>query len=366
MVTKPLRPQPGQVAVSYQFSALSAAKPNLMRYEMWEVKSPKGLTSKHPAPADFAIVSNGKKQWTQVHRNYSIAENPDPQEFQTIMEPWDGFYSSDHTLYEQVQDHKKRKDDLRVRRLPAQKVDGVLCDRVEVDVEEEHADKVTKTRIIVFLRPDGLVRRQITTTTKGTVVFIVSSDLYRIEKNPDLSRQLFAYTPPKGSTLFQAAKGGPEATSHETLLSNGTPAPDFVARDKNGKPIHLSDLKGKVVVLDFWASWCMPCVASMPHTQSVVAKLQKEGRPVVVLALDDSEKVEAFTAWVAKNGSKYPSLNFAYSPEGAKVSHSLFKVTAIPTQYIIDPSGTIRATLVGFSGESDTLERVIRAALNRS
>lgn len=363
LVSKSLNPEPGRAPVSFQFSVLTAAKPNLISYQMWETKGPKSAVEKPAGAPDFAVASNGKKTWTQSHKSYFISETADPHTFETVMEPWDGFYVPDRTYFEQMRSHLEKKDDVVVRSLGREKVDGALCDKVEIDLSEQHGGKSRKSRTIVFFRPDGLVRRQLTTETSGKAVFITSCNLLHIEKNPDLRRQSYAYTPPKGSTPFKAPEGGPEATSHESLLANGTSAPDFVAKDKGGKEIKLSDLKGKVVILDFWASWCAPCVASMPHTQSVADKLQKEGLPVVVMAVDDAEKLEAFAVWVKKMGATYPAINFVYSPQKALVAGKLFKVTGIPTQYIIDSTGTIRATFIGYGGETEALEKAVRTAL---
>ena len=67
------------------------------------------------------------------------------------------------------------------------------------------------------------------------------------------------------------------------VLQPGALAPDFVSRDASGKAVRISDFKGKVVILDFWATWCGPCQASMPHTQTLAKNFKDQG--VVVLAV---------------------------------------------------------------------------------
>ena len=355
MVSKDLDPQPGASPVSYQFSILTAAKPNLMRYDMWEPKNPTFAAKRPDAPTALTIVSNGRKEWIQTRRQYRVLDSSDPKILQTVMEPWDGFYVSDDSLYGQALISQQKKDDISVRALSKEKIDGALCDKVEVDLKQAFDGKSIETVKTVYLRPDGLVRRQVMAVHMGPNSYTSTADLLHIEKNPDLRKQAYVYTPPKGVAL--------QPPRDESLLANGTSAPDFVAKGKDGAAIKLSDLKGKVVVLDFWASWCGPCMASMPHTQSVADKLQKEGLPVVFLAVDDGEPSDGFNSWITKTGPTYPALTFAYSPQEAHVSTKLYNVTGIPTQYVIDARGAIRASFVGYGGPTDDLERAVRAAL---
>jgi peroxiredoxin len=136
-------------------------------------------------------------------------------------------------------------------------------------------------------------------------------------------------------------------------LVPGIVAPDFVVQTVDGKELRLSDFKGRVVVLDFWATWCGPCIASFPHTQEIAAKYQKQG--VIVLASGTSDTNAKFKEWIPKNQSKYPNLRFAFDYlhergsadfDGRTSSH-LYGVQGIPTQFVIGTNGVIKSVAVG-------------------
>ena len=84
----------------------------------------------------------------------------------------------------------------------------------------------------------------------------------------------------------EAAGTKKEIDALEAVLP-GKPAPDLINRNPEGKEIKLSDLKGKVVLVDFWATWCGPCVASLPHIQELYNKYHDKGFEVFCVADND-------------------------------------------------------------------------------
>lgn len=147
------------------------------------------------------------------------------------------------------------------------------------------------------------------------------------------------------------------------LLAVGTAAPDFAVQDKTGKTVHLSDYKGKVVVLDFWSTWCGPCQASLPHTNSVARKFA--GQNVVVLAVNVWDTQAAFDAWLPKH-PEYNAIQFTIDPtkaQGQDVASRLYHVSGIPTQYVISPDGKVSKSFVGFGGPTNDLAQAITAAM---
>ena len=118
-------------------------------------------------------------------------------------------------------------------------------------------------------------------------------------------------------------------------------APDFVSENLRGGNIGLADYKGKIVLLNFWATWCMPCRAEMPGMEKLWQKYKEQGFVVVAVSNDEGSKkrVETF--------SKLLDLSFPIllDPEGEV--NDLYKVSSMPTSFLIDGNGKIISRIVG-------------------
>lgn len=122
------------------------------------------------------------------------------------------------------------------------------------------------------------------------------------------------------------------------MLKPGTAAPDFTLSDISGKPVKLSDMKGKKVVLQFWASWCPDCRAEMPLIKQMQAAADPSEIVFVAVSFDRSE--EAFTNYVTKNELSGVQL---YDPAGMRDSAiaKAYRITWIPSLYLIDENGKV-------------------------
>ncbi len=118
-------------------------------------------------------------------------------------------------------------------------------------------------------------------------------------------------------------------------------APDFVSENLRGGNTGLADYKGKIVLLNFWATWCMPCRAEMPGMEKLWQKYKEQGFVVVAVSNDEGSKkrVETF--------SKLLDLSFPIllDPEGEV--NDLYKVSSMPTSFLIDGNGKIISRIVG-------------------
>jgi len=130
-------------------------------------------------------------------------------------------------------------------------------------------------------------------------------------------------------------------------LWNHKPAPDFNLQTLDGRVVKLSDLKGKVVLVDFWATWCPPCRASLPHIQRLSDDRSMAYHGLKVLAINSEPETSQVQAFLQ-------SQNFTFTvpmDAGGKTASS-YGVSAIPATFLIGRDGVIRKRWVGFGPDS--------------
>ena len=120
-------------------------------------------------------------------------------------------------------------------------------------------------------------------------------------------------------------------------LNLGQPAPLFASRGANGDPVSLADFKGKVVLLEFWASWCSTCVADIPHIKELYAQYKDQGFAIIGISLDDDPK--ALQEMLTAKG--VPWAQIRNGREGNIVK--LFNVQGTPTYFLLDRDGKMAA-----------------------
>ncbi|PTX91470.1 TlpA disulfide reductase family protein [Opitutus sp. ER46] len=154
-----------------------------------------------------------------------------------------------------------------------------------------------------------------------------------------------------------------QAQNRPQLLANGTDAPDFTANKPDGSPVKLSDFRGKVVLVDFWATWCPPCKKAMPHMENLHQKLGAQGLQVLGVCVWD--KQEAFDGWQTKPEVPTTYLK-VFDPAGrapGNIAKAKYNVSGIPTFYLIGKDGKILFSGVGAGPDTEeALDEALKSA----
>jgi thiol-disulfide isomerase/thioredoxin len=140
----------------------------------------------------------------------------------------------------------------------------------------------------------------------------------------------------------QAELPSPELSFELTKLDTPLAAPDFTLQDMDGESHTLSDYRGKVVMLNFWATWCPPCRREIPSMESIYQDLQKDG--FVVLAANEFEDPDHVFAYTGQL-SVFPTFPVLFDSD-SKVSQ-LYNVKGLPTTVLIDKQGRVVYRAVG-------------------
>lgn len=224
----------------------------------------------------------------------------------------------------------------------------------------------------------GLVHR-IEYDSMGLIEKIKSMDLGRLQKEagvdlPQGLQDIQAYPtvetysnhrvnlPIPSSTFDTTLPDGSEATlvpspesADEPPVKLGAPAPDAEFVDLSGKPLKLSSLRGRVVLIDFWATWCGPCRIGLPKTQELHDKYKDKGLAVLTVSDEDAATVKAF---IKAEKYTFPAYR---DPDGK--ANEAYKISAIPTLAILDAKGNLSAFLVGLQDEETVKQELKKAGL---
>lgn len=135
------------------------------------------------------------------------------------------------------------------------------------------------------------------------------------------------------------------------------PAPDFTLADVSGKKLSLSEYRGKVVLLDFWATWCTPCKEEVPHFVDMQNRYGGRGLQIVGISMDDDEKpVRAF--------QQEFRMNYPVAVGTTQLAEQYGGVLGLPIAFVIDPQGRIVSRYVGQT-DPEVFESEIQKLLRR-
>jgi len=244
-------------------------------------------------------------------------------------------------------------------------VDGSPCEVLRVTPRAGSGDATLR----FFIDAQGLTRRIERVrggegpNAPGHTQELVMGDL-KTDQAPSMSH--FAIQTPDGYKVKSARPPAPKRDPRERapkdneartngLLAVGSAAPDWALHDASGKPVKLAALRGRVVVLDFWATWCGPCKMAMPSVQKLHERFADKAVSVFGVSCWESGDPRTFM--------KKQNYTYGLLLKGDEVAKA-YKVTGIPTFYVIGPVGEILWTSVGFDPEhTEEIAGVIERAL---
>ncbi len=156
------------------------------------------------------------------------------------------------------------------------------------------------------------------------------------------------YTGNKGQ--YAEAKPRQDASSSEKVM-----APDFALKDLDGNTVKLSDYKGKIVILNFWAVWCQYCKQEMPDLNELNKELEKENE-AVILAVDVQESPDTVKEYLSSDNI---DLKVLLDSDGEAASS--YGITGYPTTFIVNKDGSLYTYISGRTDKETLLEAISKA-----
>jgi len=147
---------------------------------------------------------------------------------------------------------------------------------------------------------------------------------------------------PASSQSAESPGTGASEAAFAEAPTDGKLAPDFTLTSTEGKPIKLSDYRGKVVVLDFWATWCPPCKAEIPDFIKLYSKYKGDGFQMLGVSLDQGG-LNDVVPFIKDHGINYP---IVLGTE--EVVSAYGGIRGIPTTFVIDKKGNVRDSFMGY------------------
>ena len=156
--------------------------------------------------------------------------------------------------------------------------------------------------------------------------------------------------------IDQAVDALEKQEASASQLAVGKPFPPFTEKDLNGKPLALADFKGKIVLIDFWATWCGPCVEELPNVLAAYQKYHDKGFEIVGISLDQNR--DALTGFIKERGMTWPQY-FDGLGWKSKLGQQ-YGIQSIPNTFLLDKDGIIIAKNLRGSGLTNKLATLLK------
>ncbi len=234
---------------------------------------------------------------------------------------------------------------------PDETVDGVACDVVSAELgTAENGARFT----FAFGKQDHLLRRIALASLKAGSTDGATETYSGLTTSPTITEATFAYTPPAGAKPIDKPA---EPLMYDARVKKGAAPLPIAGKDLDGKPVTVAQYKGKVLLIDFWATWCGPCVAEVPNVVKAYNKYHAKGFDVLGVSLDrapDKAKLQKFL-----KDQKMPWRQIFDGKFWEAANAKAWGVQSIPFMVLIGKDGKIAA--INMRGEA--LDPAIKAAL---
>ena len=144
-----------------------------------------------------------------------------------------------------------------------------------------------------------------------------------------------------GGIVLLQSRGPAGMSPGQPQSGKGLPAPDFTLPDLEGRMVSLADYKGKVVLLNIWATWCPPCVEEMPSMEALYRKMRGEAFDILAVSID-TDGSKSVTPFMQKHKLTFPAL---IDTKG--LMQNLYRTTGVPESLIIDKKGVVVEKIIG-------------------
>jgi peroxiredoxin/outer membrane lipoprotein-sorting protein len=249
-------------------------------------------------------------------------------------------------VFEQFERISSSVHTAKILRTEKLEVGGAEAECLVIEVELEQQDPDEKRLRTYWIDPQRNLVLKVVQLDKlsGEATNVLETEITttfrKTESNPSLPDSTFKFNPPEDAKEVASFRAPRPAA-----IEIGSEAADFQLKDLEGREIQLKSLRGNVVLLNFWATWCGPCRLEMP----VIEKLHQQfhGKGLHVFGVND-EEIDTIREYVAEHEYSFPTL-----VDTDQQAMNLYQIRGIPTMVVIDRSGKIAQYRMGLSRETD-------------
>lgn len=329
---------------------LAASNPDKLRIES------------NGAVGNTLVISNGENTWMYLGPLKQYTRTPAASSPEALMKSLNPGIAD-------VLGEMKSKDPFLEVQLTGEEVLEAGGTRFECFVIESKLDKIDMPGTMKLT--DGVMKMWIDKKTKLTLKQTATAimqggalrrpaemnqtiNILSVKLNEPVPDSLFVFTPPEGAKEVKEFQGLVKANAD----LSGKDAPDFALNSLDGKEFSLQAMRGKVVLLDFWATWCLPCRKDVPALEKLYTEFHDRG--LVMLGMNVGEDKTTVTKFLESNKVSYPIIL-----AGNTELPQSYSVTAFPTLVLIDREGNIFLYHVGSGSEAELRDALEKLGLSK-